>query len=540
MKTRIVSFIFILSLVFLFGGNVMAQQTEAEEIFNEKFEELNNELKFNPSIKDLSPKAVADYRNVLKKLDDAIDDLVAFEVGALTDENTKVFEYKRLRKAKDLTGLRPLIIEQKHKIREYMGDKTDFGADSLECIKNIALLQQTTKNGNWAAAYPHWNALFHYYPRASRTTYSKGTDIVEFKYNKEKDAVTKDKWIDTLMMLYDQRIKFFGDSKKYPKGYILGRKAVDLLKFRQTAFEQAYKIFDESVKLQGVDSEDAVLLTFMQATDGMFRADKIDAAILVDNYSRISEILDKRAKLDPKNSVTKTAIDGVDAIFSNSPASTCEALVPAYQKKFDANKEDVELLKKIAGMLDRKECTDSQLFFDVAIQLDKLEPSDVSKYARAADFIKKKEYDVASEYLNEAIKLATEDTMKAKYYFKLAQVTNEMGQKSQARTLALKAATLKSNYGAPYLLIATMYASSGCSQLTSPEGELGNVGFWVAVDKLVKARSIDPSIAEAATALIGRYSGGFPNAEKAFMIGVTKGKTVTVGCWINETTTARF
>lgn len=539
MKTRVVSFIFMLSLVFLFGGKVMAQ-SEAEEIFNETFPVLKNELKFNPSIQTLTPNAVAEYRNVLKKLDDAVDDLVAFEVGALTDENTKVFEYKTLKKAKDITGLRPLIVEWKHKIKEYMGDKTQYGADSLECIKNIALLQQTLKSNNWNAAYNHWNILFHYYPRASKTTYSKGTDVVEYKYGKEKDPALKDKWVDTLMMVYDQRIKFFGNSKKYPKGYILGRKAVDLLKYRQTAYEQAYSMFEESVKLQGVESEEAVLLTFMQATDGMYRAEKIDASVVVDNYSKISDLLAKKAKAEPKNPKIKQAVDGVDIIFSNSPASTCEVLIPAYQEKFNANKTDIELLKKIAIMLDKKECTESKLYFDVAIALDKLEPSPISKYGIANGYIKDKQYDKASEYLNEAIKLETEDTLKAKYYFKLAQVTNEMGQKSQARTYALKAASLKSNYGAPYILIATMYASSGCNQLTSPEGELSNVGYWAAVDKLAKARSVDPSVAEAASSLISRYTGGFPNAEKAFMIGVTKGKTVTVGCWINETTTARF
>jgi hypothetical protein len=85
-----------------------------------------------------------------------------------------------------------------------------------------------------------------------------------------------------------------------------------------------------------------------------------------------------------------------------------------------------------------------------------------------------------------------------------------------------------------------MYASSGCSQLSSPEGELHNIAYWPAIDKLVKAKSVDPSVADAANRLISSYSGRFPNAENGFMIGVTKGRTVTVGCWINETTTARF
>ena len=142
--------------------------------------------------------------------------------------------------------------------------------------------------------------------------------------------------------------------------------------------------------------------------------------------------------------------------------------------------------------------------------------------------------------MNEANKLETVDSLKARNYYKLAYFSNELGRKSEARTHALKSVSLKADYGTPYILIATMYASSGCSQLTSPEGTLNNIAYWPAIDKLAKAKSVDPSVADAANKLIGRYSGGLPNAEQAFMIGVTKGRTVTVGCWINETTTARF
>jgi tetratricopeptide (TPR) repeat protein len=191
-------------------------------------------------------------------------------------------------------------------------------------------------------------------------------------------------------------------------------------------------------------------------------------------------------------------------------------------------------------MLSMKDCTDSDLFGDVAVQIDKLRPSALSKYALAMRFARSKEWDKATDYMNEANKLETVDSLKARNYYKLAQFSNEMGKKSEARTHALKAVSLKSDFGAPYILIATMYASSGCSQLSSPEGELHNIAYWPAIDKLVKAKSVDPSVADAANRLISSYSGRFPNAENGFMIGVTKGRTVTVGCWINETTTARF
>jgi len=538
MKTRIVSLIFITSLVFMFTGNVMAQIEE--ELFNGAFPELQSEL-IDPNKKSLSNEEVEELRDLLKKLDDAVEnDLNAFKYGALTDENAIVFEYKKLKKAKknlNIEELEKLIIAEKSKIKAYMGDKAKYGSDKEEAVRNMALLQQSIKSNKLDEAYKYWNVLFHYYPRASKMTYSKGADIIEHKFKKSKDL----KWIDSLMMLYDQRIKFkfFGKVGEYPEGYILGRKATDLLKHKKEAVEQAYSIFKKSVELQGVKSEDPILLSFMQATEGMFVKKKIDAAEVVDNYTKINALLEERVK-DPKNKIAEQAMGGVTHLFLKSEASTCEQLIPAFQKRFDKNKNDIDQLEKIARMLSMKDCTDSDLFGDVAVQIDKLRPSALSKYALAMRFARSKEYEKAVDYMNQANNLETVDSLKARNYYKLAQFSNEMGKKSAAKSHALKAVSLKSNFGAPYILIATMYASSGCSQLSSPEGELRNIAYWAAVDKLIKAKSIDPSVAEAASKLIGRYSGGYPNAEKAFMIGVTKGKRVTVGCWINETTTARF
>ena len=154
--------------------------------------------------------------------------------------------------------------------------------------------------------------------------------------------------------------------------------------------------------------------------------------------------------------------------------------------------------------------------------------------------LKKKEYGKATEFLKKALELETDDSLKAKYYFKLAQVSNEQHNRPLARTYARKAIELRSNYGAAYMLIGTLYAASGCTSLSNPEGELSRISYWVAVDKLVQAKKVDPSIAEQANKLIGQYSRNFPNKEDAFFLGITNGKKVTVGCWINEPTVARF
>ncbi len=56
----------------------------------------------------------------------------------------------------------------------------------------------------------------------------------------------------------------------------------------------------------------------------------------------------------------------------------------------------------------------------------------------------------------------------------------------------------------------------------------------------MKAKQVDPSVADEANNLIKTYSLHFPTKEDAFFRSIVDGATVKIGDWINETTKARF
>lgn len=69
---------------------------------------------------------------------------------------------------------------------------------------------------------------------------------------------------------------------------------------------------------------------------------------------------------------------------------------------------------------------------------------------------------------------------------------------------------------------------------------LAKAVYWVAVDKFVKAKSVDPSCAGEANGLIARYSKYFPEDKEIFMHpDINKGSSYTVGGWIGESTIVR-
>jgi hypothetical protein len=82
-----------------------------------------------------------------------------------------------------------------------------------------------------------------------------------------------------------------------------------------------------------------------------------------------------------------------------------------------------------------------------------------------------------------------------------------------------------------------MYADSAA---LCGNDEIGTrAGYWAAVDKFVKAKNVDPSVADEANSGIALYSAYFPTRERLFFNDVKEGSSYTVGCWIGETTTVR-
>lgn len=409
-----------------------------------------------------------------------------------------------------------------------------FGSDPDKCKMNLSLYGEFYKQKNFKDALPAWRWAFTNCPASSKNMYIHGINIVEYQMKLTKDEAAKDKYVDTLMIIYDQRIKYFGQ-----EGFVLGRKGVDLFKYREKEIEKAHEMLKKSLASRGNKTEPAVLLTYMNTTVILFKSGKLQKADVVENYSKITEAIDTQIADKPENDNLIKAKENIEALFGNSGAPDCEALIGLFTPQYQKNNTDVKLLKNITRLLDKQGCGDAKLFFEASEKLYELEPSaeaavNIAKMAR-----KKSEFSKSSKYYLQAIDMQENTDLKAQYYLELAELNlKELNQFSSARTYALKALEFKPGWGKPYLVIGLAYASSS---KTCGDNECAQKAvFWVAVDKFVKAKSVDPSVAEDANKLINAYSANYPNKEACFFYNITEGQSYTVGCWINETTTARF
>jgi tetratricopeptide (TPR) repeat protein len=189
--------------------------------------------------------------------------------------------------------------------------------------------------------------------------------------------------------------------------------------------------------------------------------------------------------------------------------------------------------------LSKKECTGSDIFFDISETLYTAEPSPVAAANMGIRALKRQDYTKALEFYGYALDNEVDELNKAQYAFRLAQTYGAMDKNQRAKTLALKAATYRSGWGEPYILIGDLYAKSSrqCGELQTEF--LKRVGYWAAIDKYEYAKGLDPSTTQKADERILKYSKQMPSKTDIFTEGLLDVPTYSISCWYTETVKVR-
>ena len=432
-------------------------------------------------------------------------------------------------------------------------DGSKYGKDSVTCVMNLSLYREfykqwknsKYKNTSNIDAMKSWRWVYSNCPRSTENIYVDGVKMVSYKIKKEKDDAIKSKLIDTLMMVYDQRIKYFPDKHGKPGvqqvGAIEGRKGVDYYKLDPAKnYLETYKILGSSIELDKGNAKGPVYVYYFRSITKMAQKGDIDTAAVVDAYDMISDYIDanilKYEKASKPKDVEKWLNIKGNIENTFEPFANCKDLVRIYRKKYDASPEDIDLLKKITKLLDKKDCQESKLYFEATVGLHDLAPSPESAYLIGKMMLKEGKYNEAVPYLEEAIKMENE-TRAYKALIFLAEDYQSLNRREKARAVAYKAAKLNPTAGKPYIIIGDLYAASakdcGNDELTK------KVVYWAAVDKYKKARNVEPDLKASMAKRISSYQKYFPPTELLFFHNLNEGDSYEVECWINETTTVR-
>jgi tetratricopeptide (TPR) repeat protein len=415
------------------------------------------------------------------------------------------------------------------------GSKYGHGEDSVRCLVNLTLCRDRVKTDNYADALQYWRIAFHECPQSSQYLYIDGVKMYSDLIEAEGDPVRRDAFIDTLMMIYDQRMKYFDQ-----KGNILGRKAVDLLRYRKndiSAVEEGYNCLEESVNLLKDKSSIPVIVAFMATTYTLFADGKLSDMKVIENYSIASDIIDNTLAENPSDEDAKKVRENIDQNFISSGAPTCQSLINYFTPQYEARKTNVSFLKKVVSFMSALDCDEDPLYIRASEALYQQDPSALAAFNLAKLFVTRENYNKAVTYYKEAIEKEQDPVNKSEYYYQLGWITYAKLENLQtAREYALQAIKLRPGWGEPYLLIGDAYVAS--KDCFTDDFEKKTI-YWAAVDKFIQAKSVDHSVTEKADERIQIYSSYFPDVETIFFYSLKEGDPYTVGCWINEKTTVR-
>jgi tetratricopeptide (TPR) repeat protein len=418
------------------------------------------------------------------------------------------------------------------------GSRFGHGEDSIRCLRNISLYREYARQKLYKDALPYWRMAFKECPKASKNIYIDGAKIIKYYIGKEKDENIKSALVDTLMLIYDQRIEYYND-----KCNVRGRQGVDLLRYRRyddlEYMEQGYNYLKESMDLCKNKTSEAVLATLISASITLCQNEQISNEQVFEDYLRSIDILNSKLKKDTGDMTIISLKEDLTENFTSKQLCNCDILIPVFRKRMEKDPDNIEDLKTITTVLKKSNCTDSDLFFKASKNLHKTLPSAESAENIAVMAFIKDKYEEAIRYYNHAIKLETDSLKKAGYYLGLAKSNYKLKNPQRAKNFALKAINLNKNWGEPYLLIGQLYAESK-DDLAAAEECLPKAAYWFAVDKFIEAKKIDSNVESEANKLISTYSIYFPSIEDAFFCGIKEGDTYNVRLWINETTVARF
>lgn len=402
-------------------------------------------------------------------------------------------------------------------------------AKAEEC--NV-LYTDALSNGHLKQAIVPHQWLLNNAPNLNTSIYIKGADLYDDLATKEKDAAKKQVYIDSLMIIYDLRIKNCGEEAS-----VTARKALSFYKFNINSAKSAevLPVMDKAFELNGGNIMDGLLIPYMQSVRvSALKHKALTEDQILQKYDFVSGIVAgkvKKAQTENKPvDKLKGYQDEIDKILLTLVKFDCDRVKSTLAPKFKQNPSDIGLAKKIFGFMLQGKCTDDPLWLEAGEAIHTVEKDfglakNLGVRYLTADNIEKGEF-----YLKEALELAANNQDKAEVLILQGSIASRKGAKSDARELFRQAASTDPNNKDAYEKIGDLYFNSfnDCAKKENQADD--RAVYLVAYDYYAKA---------GASQKMGAAKASFPSKEDIFLVNYTAGQSIRVGCWIGESTTIR-
>ncbi len=409
-------------------------------------------------------------------------------------------------------------------------------------LENFVLYRDFLKTEEWDLAFGYWQKVFKDAPAADGKRANIFTDGVRFyEHFMEQDTSKKEEYLGKIFDLYAKM------TECYPEGgYAQGLKAFDyFFKYPDLISKmEQYKLFKESIKLDEGKPRFFILNPFTALLVDLTLEEKIPVEEAKKYQQMIIAAIEKGLAeckgdgCESWNIINTYAPARLEALESIKGFYPCDYYVSKYYPVFEAAPTDCETINTVYSRLRFGGCETASPELQ-ALNAAYTTNCQVETGPSCNDMLREGQYKEAIDCMEEAITKMTDNNDKATFKLIIAKIYYaHLKNFSKSRQYAREAASFRARWGEPYILIGTLYASSG--PLCGPgRGWDSQRVVWPAIDMWNKAKSVDKTSAREANRLIGQYAQYMPDMGEIFQRGLKEGQSYLVPCWIQENTTIR-
>ncbi|MCR5455266.1 MAG: hypothetical protein K6F33_09800 [Bacteroidales bacterium] len=409
--------------------------------------------------------------------------------------------------------------------------------DNNQCAMEYSMYKEFVNVEAYSEARESFWKVFNDCPKFSKNIYIDGVKIYRemIKMAGEDDDAIVNAYVDTLGIIYRQRIKNFGEEAN-----VLCRYGMEVSKYRcsDTADMESYHLMGRAIAVNPNDPEVAAVASYLQTACTLLQKSKIDHQQFFGDITPVimATYRQRAIKGEKYGETIDKIIAVVKRILAQNPAKSPtfdEMFVRRYQLP-----DDIHEVSVLTNTMNVYGCDGNDLYAQCAERLYKKNPTAEAAASLARYNRKTQRYDVAAKYYAEAVDMEQDAESKSVYLYEAATVANNLHKYYDAVSMAKKSAAANSKNGAPLLLIAAIYMVNANS--FGDDDFAHRTVYWVAADYAQKAKAADMNLTEEANTLVSKCKQQFPKKDDAFMHSVNAGDVVTVKCFDTETTKARF
>jgi len=417
--------------------------------------------------------------------------------------------------------------------------KGDFGADKATAEVKLALYGDAYRGNKFSEARAPLQWLLTNAPKVSTKIYVDGVDIYDKLAAAEADPAKKQMLIDSIMAIYDMRVRNCGD-----EGPVVNRKANSMFKYYykdKTKLGDILAMFDKAYELNGNNMIDQSLDLYMKVVQlqSTFNKGSLSDDEILDRYDKINAVIDFKIKkaLDAGKAADADKLKSIRAGLDDNLAKTpvkfdCEMVKSKLEPKFRANPTDRVLAKRIFTFMLQDKCTDDPLWLETGEVLKDVEPKDFGLIKNLGlKHLSNGNAEKAEALIREAIALPNiKPDQKSEGYMALGAIESKKGSNIAARENFRQAAAAENANKEAYSKIGDLYYNSfdDCAKRQN-----------MAEDRLVYIAAYEMYQRGGDAQGMAKSRSQWPSKEDIFLLNWKVGESKKISCWVGETVTLK-